>query len=181
MNIDEPRHTQGHSGTERGTIMVKEAPDYTASGVNLCNPDEVKEQIELLQGYQEQLRATREKISSLIPEELTKELDWFQWNVNDITKAIRLKVEEHGGYQDIKTETYALFQTRRTAEYHAQPFMERYEQAVPMVIENAINATALKGLIKGGMLSQDDLEEHGVIGYKETEAFILKIPDAPIV
>lgn len=156
---------------------MPEKKDYTKSGVNLCNPPEVKE---LIESYAQAVAASTKAddvVSKCIPDDIYDAQLACQETVDLARNALKIAVEEHGGYQDVDTETYALFLTRRTAQYHAKPFMERYEQAVPMVIESAINVTALKGLVKGGMLSEDDLIEHGVITYGESNAFILSLPE----
>ncbi len=166
--------------------MAKEAADYSASGVNLCNPPEVKEAIEALQEWKTRLAARESEVAKLIPEDLTKDRDWAAWQVEDLTKSLRAMIEKHGGYQDIETETYALFQTRKTAEYNTEALQAagdgqggyKYGRFFDLVIEQAINVNALKGQVKGGLIEQSELEVDGVITYKETQAFILKVPEA---
>ncbi len=151
--------------------------DYTNSAVDISNPPEVKAAIAELQEWKTRLAARDNDIAKLVSEDLAKDREWARWQVEDLTKALRAAIEEHGGYQDIETETYALFQTRKTPEYDAQVFTEKHPMAVQMVIEQAINKDALKGLIKGGILSEQDLIGEGVITYKETQAFILSLPE----
>ncbi|KKL98290.1 hypothetical protein LCGC14_1825910 [marine sediment metagenome] len=160
--------------------MAKEAPDYTASGVNLCNPPEVRELLDLYIVAQNQAWAAQEAIEAVIPEDLKEGNSAASVALGDARNALRAAVEEHGGYQDVGTETYALFQVRRTPQYSIVPFlgMKKYEQFVPLVVKNTIDPDALKGQIRGKLLTEAELVEDGVITYKETQAFILKVPEA---
>ena len=160
--------------------MAKEAPDYTASGVNLCNPPEVKELANRLSAARGELTKIQAEVEALVPESLDACLRAAAAVVDVLTNDIRAAVQEHGGYQDVDSETYALFQTRKTAEYSIVPFlgMKKYEQFVPLVVKNTIDPDALKGQIRGKLLTTEELEADGVITYKETQAFILKVPEA---
>ena len=154
-----------------------EKKDYTNSGVNLCNPPEVKLLIDHLHACKVALADINASIADAVPEGLRNAQAKWQKDIAETTAELRLEVEAYGGYQDIESETYALFQTRRTAQYDALMLAGGpYEKIVPMVIEETVNVNALKGLIKGGIVSQEDLERHNVITYKESQAFILSLP-----
>ncbi len=158
--------------------MAKEAPDYTASGVNLCNPPEVTGLLDRLVGAREEVGKVQAEIDALVPDSLAACLRAAASVVDALTNDIRAAVQEHGGYQDVGTETYALFQVRRTPQYNIVPFLgtKKYEQFVPLVVKNTIDPDALKGQIRGKLLTTEELEADGVITYKETQAFILKAP-----
>ena len=150
-----------------------EVKDYKDSAVNLCNPPDLKvklaelaEQEALLPMYEEELKEN----SSY------KSLKETEQAISDTQAQIRAMIETLGSYQDLKAGHYALKYRRVSKEYHAEKFAGNpYDQYRPAVIAEGINVQALNGLIKGKLLDEADLKQHGVITEKEGFAVIIKV------
>lgn len=153
-------------------MAEKKVADYKDSAVNLCNPPDLKvklaelaEQQALLPMYEEELKEN----SSY------KSLKETEQSISDTKAQIRAMIEALGSYQDIG-KAYALKSRRATKEYHADKFAGKpYDQYRPAVIAETINVQALNGLIKGKLLDEAELKQHGVITEKESFAIIIKV------
>lgn len=162
-----------------------EKKDYTASGVNLCNPPEVKDLIDQYREAEAKQAVLTAEMVALIPGRIRDGKKALSVELGEIEGRLREAIKEHGGYQDIDTETYALFSTRKTAEYHVGMFItapdangkSKYAKFIPLVVHDVIDPDALKGQIKGKLLTEAELVEDGVITYKESQAFILSLPE----
>jgi hypothetical protein len=150
----------------------KKNNDYSKTAVNLTNPPQVKELLDKLHGYQ----ALKENIEQEIPEELQKRLADVAKLIADTDKAIRSAIITYGSYQDVELGHYGVYQEVNTPEYHADCFVGReiYKDFEPVVIQPTINVKALEGLIKGNLLTEDNLREHGVITDKKTFKFVIR-------
>jgi len=137
------------------TEKTKKNPTYQA--VNQTNAPEVKEALDELRILKAQRETLNEKLKALAPE-LLESLEENTKLTTKQTSIIKDLIETHGSYQDTEAGEYALIYERKTPQYDAEAFETRYPQFVPAVIVKAVNADALKGLIKGGLLSQEDLE-----------------------
>jgi len=153
------------------TASEKKQPDYTSSAVKLCNPDEVKMELNIYLQLQIDAAELQEKL-----EKLPEYQEWAELTAKAVQQKTRVKeaVEQFGSYQDIENGVYALMQTRHTKVYHAEPFLEHFSKYAPAVVEQNINVKTLDGMIKGKVLQESELMEYGVITETETFAFILK-------
>ncbi len=160
----------------------KEAADYSESAVSLTNPAQVKELIDHLHACKVALAEIDASIAEAVPEVLRRSQAGWQKDIADSTAKLRDVVLEHGGFQDRETETYALYQRKRTAIYNVGPFkaLAQYAKFVPLVVKEAIDPDALKGQIKGKLLAIEELETDEVITYKVSESFILILPEVKV-
>jgi len=157
---------------------TKKNPTYQA--INQTNAPEVKAALDALYLYETELEKIREQIKAAIPE-LIERGDNLDRAIVAKKAEIKSLIQEHGSYQDVEAGEYALICERKTPQYNAQAFKYRYMQFAPAVIVDTVNADALKGLIKGGLLSQEDLEKQAagcdvatVITYKTTQITVIQ-------
>jgi len=127
--------------------------DFSESAVKLTNPDEVKELLEQL--------SAKEAILGNLKEELLKQskeiLDKISAKtslIDDTKKAIREAVEQHGSYQDLENERYAVF--------------------VELCIKETIDVQALKGQVKGKLITEEQLEDAGVLTWDTGYSFYVR-------
>jgi hypothetical protein len=153
---------------------VKANPDYTASAVDISNPQDT------VQAYADWLRCksllerAELEIEGKIPTELITARDAARKAVDLALKQLQDTVKMAGGLQDIENGHYALYQRKVTLEYDAVEFPKWYPNEAKLVIEPSINVTKLKGLIKGGLLNESTMKEQEIITAKETIVFIVK-------
>ena len=160
----------------------KEAADYSESAVSLTNPPEVRGALDYVLRCRAGLNRVEDEIAALVPDDLAnKEIDW-RHELSAAEAALKVEVETHGGYQDRGSQTYALMQKKRTPIYNVGPFkaLAQYAKFVPLVVKEAIDPDALKGQIKGKLLTKEELEKDEVITYRTTEAFILILPEVKV-
>lgn len=154
-------------------MAEKKVADYKDTAVNLVNPPKLKIALAELvkqQGnvefYEEQLREN----------DSYKALKEAEQSISDTKAQIRAMIDALGSYQDLKAGHYALKYRRVSKEYHADKFAGNpYDQYRPAVIAEAINVQALNGLIKGKLLDEADLIQHGIITEKENFAIVIKV------
>ena len=140
-------------------VKAKAPQDYTNSAVNLCNPEQLRQLLTELHARQKDL----EEASARIPQDIAVEIGRLGERVSDLQKKIRVAIDEHGSYQDIENGDYAVKYKRISKVYNADPFKEHYAKYVPAVVVETINAKALEGIIKGGLIEEADLKMHKVI------------------
>ena len=148
-------------------VETKKAPDYTNSAENLCNPQEVKELIDALHLEQ----ANLEKLQELIPTQLMSSIQAVRMNIDSITEQLKVAIEQLGSYQNIEAGHYAVKYCRMHKEYHVEPFKKHYPIYTSVVIAESINVKALEGLIKGGLLNEDELKHISVGVITETPQY----------
>jgi len=163
------------------TEQKKKNPVYQA--VNQTNAPEVKDALDELHVMQSDLESVKQDLMNCMPE-LYENMESLQRSVIKQTARIKELIQTHGSYQDAEAGEYALIYERKTPVYDAQAFKARYPQFIPAVIVEAVNPDALKGLIKGGLLKQEELEadalkENGlhanpVITYKTAQCTVIQ-------
>ena len=80
----------------------------------------------------------------------------------------------YGSYQDLDKGWYAVKQRKVSKSYNAEAFEKTYPQFAPAVIIKTVDTTKLNGLIKGGLLAEDDLVDVHIIKESESFAYIIK-------
>ena len=155
-------------------MTEKRNPDYTASAINLCNPDEVRLALIDLHEAQQKHQEYQAEADGLVPVALKLSIETWRDRAIELTSALKDAILKHGSYQNVEDGRYALQQLKRSPVYHVEPFKEHYEKFAGAVIEETINKKALEGLVKGKLVEQGDLEMHKVVTYDETRAFIIK-------
>ena len=157
------------------TTETKKNPDYSNSAVNL-----IETRPEVFGLIMDEYYLAEESKEELRKELETTEL--FKRWADACTRASSKKdevikaIEEYGSYQNIETGEYAIKQAKQSKHYNAKPFMEseNFLKYIPAVIEQSINVKALEGLVKGKLITEEELKETGVITTTETYAYIIK-------
>lgn len=154
-------------------MVEKKNPDYSASAVNLTNSDQINEQFELMQNQQSKLNEINKKIEDSIPEELKQSRHEIEERITDTVQGIRKLIDEHGSYQDIEKGWYAIKQRRESITY--QPILVRRllpDNVASLVLVESVDTKKLDGLIKGGIVTQEQAKACGEV--KETFAYIIR-------
>ncbi len=171
-------------------MATRANPDYTASAVKLTNPQSVNDLLFRLMIVETALNATRLQMDQVLQEHAIVETALnatrlqAEEAVAKLTWLVRTTIDSDGSYQDAEKGIYGVKQRKVSKEYDAQTFEARYPQFAPAVIIKAVNTAALNGLVKGGLLSEDELRLPSasagkVITEKESFAFIIKSGFAP--
>jgi hypothetical protein len=148
--------------------------DYSNSAENLTNPDRVKELLGRLKENNSKLVLLREQAEALIPENLQEDIRCMSELVNNLTQDIRQAVDESGSFQDLENGLYGIKQRKVSKSYDPASFKTAYPQFAPAVIVETINATALSGLIKGQLITEENLKTTGVLKETVSYAYIIK-------
>lgn len=151
-------------------------PDYTASGVKLVNPPEVKalldEWLVLKKAYDEahevlmKIRAEQ----SETPEEIRASEAWTL--LCNIAESLKQVVTEFGGYQDVEAGQYSLYQTRTQVSYDP----EKVKELIPTYADKiliGVDNNVLKGLLRGKLVTQEQVEDCAI--RKDSQRFVLEV------
>ena len=152
-------------------MAEKKNPDYSNTAVNLCNPEEVRNKLAELHIAQEQIKLFE---GALAENENFKEMKRYEQMVSDMTAQIKGMVDAQGSYQDTENGFYAVKYIRKSKVYHTDPFLEHYPKYAPAVVVQTINAKALEGLVKGGLIEEADLRMHKVFTEDISYAYVVK-------
>jgi hypothetical protein len=160
-------------------------PDYTASAVNLYReyqpgddnphtmPTEIVTQQERLTTLAALTRQLDEAVMRLgeTPEALA--LKAAQEALEDTVESreakelqdaiVKLKADiaitmKDFGYQDVERGWYALYQKRITDTYSPELVKANLPKQAPLLIEETVNKTAIEGLIKGKLITQEQAD-----------------------
>lgn len=148
--------------------------DYTKSAVNLCNPKEV----EVLLGKYAETRKVLDdlnaKAQALIPKEITDNIGLANEELNKLNGQIRQAIDQYGSYQDLVREIYGIKQRKISKSYDADRFDTAYPEYSKAVVIKAIDTVKLNGLVKGGLLVEDELRAKGVLKEAESYAYVIR-------
>ncbi len=162
---------------------TKKNTDYSASAVNLGQHAEVemayvsyKDTLADKQGIQNRIDALIEKLLGDNAEynELTRELGDIENRASQKYTELKNIIDSSGSWQDVENGYYAVKQRKESKSYLAEPFAKHFEKFAPMVIVPSVNTKALEGLIKGKLITEDELDNAGVIQRTESFAYIIK-------
>ncbi len=153
---------------------AKKYNDYSASAVNLCNPETVEVLITALSNITELRNALEEKAQALIPDEIKENLKKADDKITELQQQIKEAVDTHGSFQDLAIGWYAVKQRKVSKSYDASLLETAYPQYAPAVIIKAVDTTKLTGLIKGGLLDEAQLKAGNIIQEKESFAYVIK-------
>ena len=147
-----------------------EPTDYTKTAVNLTNPDEVRVALEHLHNLQSTVEMLKGELLGIPEYAYLKE---HEAKIAQLTIEIKEKVDTYGSYQKVG-EAYAVKYRRITNTYHAEPFVDNYIKYSPAVIEETVNVSEIKKLIKGGSLNEKELKDKGVIEENISYAYVVR-------
>ena len=148
--------------------------DYSASAVKMVNPPETHTLLGELKNLKADLLVLNEQVDALIPQELRDRIEICQKWIIEKEVDIRLAVDMFGSYQDLDKGWYAIKQRKVSKSYNAEKFEAIYPQYSPAVIIKAVDTTKLNGLIKGGLITNDELILHAITKETESFAYIIK-------
>ena len=145
-------------------------PDYTTSAVNLKNASILRE---FLLNRQVLVETQKELQAKLEATEIYRLIKDSGDVLADIDKSIKEAIEKEGSYQDVEAGMYAIKQRRESIIYKPELARQYLEsKALSLVLVEAVDAKALDGLVKGGIVKPEMARQCGEI--KETFAFIIK-------
>ena len=148
--------------------------DYSASAVKMVNPPETHTLLGELKNLKADILVLNEQVDALIPQELRDRIEICQKRIIEKEVDIRLAVDMFGSYQDLDKGWYAVKQRKISKSYNAEKFEAIYPQYSPAVIIKAVDTTKLNGLIKGGLITNDELILHAITKETESFAYIIK-------
>ncbi len=151
-------------------MTEKKNPDYSASAVMLTNSPCIKPSLDL---YHKLLIERGEFEMLLEDAPYYKELQRVNKEIADCTASIKVLIDEQGSYQDVVLGEYAVKQRRESMTY--QPGLVRQYLPVqyhPVLMVESVNAKALEGLLKGGLITPEQARQCGEV--KEAFAYIIK-------
>lgn len=148
--------------------------DFTESAVKLVNPPEVKELLEKLSDEQVAL----DRLELLIKESNSEVYDRIleqRIKLADLQTAIREAIEEHGSYQSLDDERYGVKYARKTAIYgNLASFKKNFPKFVELCIKETIDVSALKGQVKGKLITEEELERTKVLTWDTGYSFYVR-------
>lgn len=153
--------------------MDKKAPDYSNSA-DIVNPPEVYELLCKLHEEQKNLE-DQELDLRFENKNLMAQIDLSKQVVDNLTAEVKKAVEAFGSFQDMEEGLYAVRYRRMSKSYHVEPFKHFYPNYVPAVVVETINVKALEGLVKGGLLTEDNLKNPDVSVITETPTYAFYI------
>ena len=145
--------------------------DYSQSAINLCNPEEVGRLLEQLRQAQEDLGVFQKQLDEA-NKELVALLHDQSDKVTGLTNQIKESVEQYGSYQDLEASLIAVKQRKVSKTYDAAKFKALFPKFADAVIEEAINVNALKGLLKGNLIGEEELKPATI--ERESFAYIIR-------
>ena len=143
--------------------------DYSKNAVNLCNPVEV---LDLLMEYKE-VKKTIADLEEKLTQESTvyRALKQREQDIQIVDGLLRAAIDKFGSYHDSNTDLVAIKQRRIRKAYDARRFSELFPQFAPAIIEQTVNVPSLYGLIKEGLLSEEEIAP--CVSESETFAYII--------
>lgn len=140
-------------------MAEKKNPDFSKTAVNLKNPPQVKALLYKLHEAQ----AIQEKLLGQIPLKLKREIEVAKKNIAELTPQIKSAIEQFGSFQDVKAGVYGVCYKSPVKHYHTKALEEHFPKLVLLVIKEVLDTAELQKLIRGKVVSEDELLDHGVI------------------
>lgn len=148
--------------------------DYSKSAVKLCNPPEVEKLIAKWQSEGNDIRILQEQIDKCVPQELKDRMEIATKYHNETYDALKKAVDDYGSYQDLEANQFAVKQRKISKSYDAENFKTHFALYAPAVIIESIDVPKLNGLVKGNLISEEQLKNKNVLTESETFAYIIK-------
>ncbi len=154
--------------------MPNKPKDFTASAVKLTNAIEVEELLKKLAAEETTLKALELELSESNGP-LVGKIAGQKAEVAGLQLAIREAVEEHGSYQDQENERYAVKYERKTAVYGNLPsFKKNFPKFAELCIKEVLDVNALKGQVKGKLITEEELEKAKILTYDTGYSFYVR-------
>jgi hypothetical protein len=139
--------------------MPKSNPDYSNSCKNLTNAQTT--QIALLT-WRERLAALADveaAIEESVPADLRSLRDECTKALDAARESLKAFIDADGSYQDTLAGHYAIKQSKNATIYHPDQCRTAIPQFAAAVIEETVNPDKIKGLLKGGLITEADVEK----------------------
>ena len=138
-------------------MTEKKFPDYSASAVNLTNPQVLEVAMAAYRYELAKMADIEVQIKAAIPQALSDILDQQGRVLADMSKAIHGLIDQFGSYQNIELGIYAVKQRRESTSYTVEGCRKAIPQFAPAVIEEYVNDKKVEGLLKGGLITKEDV------------------------
>lgn len=135
--------------------QTKKQPDYTKSAVSITNDPSVEPLLANRRLLQSEINALAVQLKEAPGYQVYIE---SQRRLAELDQAIRDAIEKVGGYQDIAAGLYALLQRRVTITYNPGTIRDCIPNYAEAVIEEVVNVAKIKGLLKGGLISEEKVK-----------------------
>ena len=137
---------------------VKANPDYTNSAEKLTQAPEVKALLEKWEArLQEGGVALKEWMKIQEEHPLYKKWQDILFGGTALNLELRAAIDKHGGYQDVEKGEYALKMISYSTIYLIPKIKEHIKDFADKIIIEAVNEKALKGLVKGELVTKEQL------------------------
>lgn len=159
------------------TEIKRKNTDYSNSAVKMCNPATIQTALHGLALLESELASIQEEIKNYIPAELMNQEAGVQMAIESTKNLIKGMIDSDGSYQDLSAGWYAVKQRKVSRSYNPTAFERNYPEFASAVIVKAVDTVKLNGLIKGGLLNEDNLKnpDVGVITETESYSYIIKV------
>jgi len=154
--------------------MEKKNTDYSASAVNLTNPETVASYLTIYHTDCQSLADLQAQAAACVPPDLQAKIRDYQQSLTNAQQYLRTLIDSDGSYQDIERGIYAVKQRKVSISYNPQILRGKHPAEAALVIEEMVNGTKLAGLIKGGLLDLATLKAEGSSKETETFTYIIK-------
>jgi len=154
-------------------VKEKKVADYSKSAENLVNPSEVKELLNQLHQKEKDKEEFEVELKEQCADLVLSIADTGQ-AITELQKQIKEAVEQFGSYQDLEAGDYAVKYRRVSKSYDAEEFAQFFDKFAPAVIIQTVNEKALEGLIKGGLITEQELKNTGVLKEDTKYAYVIR-------
>ena len=157
--------------------MPSSNPDYSASAVNLKNPESVEALLKMLKKSENDLLKAEETLAGLPEYNAVMDARAVVANVED---EIRTIVEKEGSFQDPDRGIYAVKQRKVTMIYSVALVKSRLPELAGDIIkiEESVDKKAIESLIKDGFTTQEAVDQCG--RPRESFQFIIETGDLEV-
>lgn len=147
-------------------------PDYSDSAPDLTNAPEVKGLFDEWLEKDKAASALSVQLNIELKENPTQKALLEAEEVAGTAKAsLEAAIVEFGGFQDVEQGLYALQQVRKLTTYDPNKIRKYIPEYADKILVQ-VDATRLKGLIKGGLVTQEQVAKCSEV--KETKRFVIE-------
>lgn len=159
--------------------MPKYGTDYTKTALELKNPLEVRDLLLAWGKAHTEFQLAEEALQATIKgstEDIVR--NETAATLAKAHEAVREAVGRAGSYQDIAEGLYALQQSRTSINYDAAKVRTEMPKFAEAVIIEGVDTTKMNGLIKGGLVTDAEVERV-IIRTDLAPAYIIDVVEKP--
>jgi hypothetical protein len=154
-------------------MVEKKNSDYKDSAIKLENNPKLAEMLNALYELQESERIQQGAIQAFIPEEAVANLRNCRVQIEQLKAEIKTAMDSLGSYQNIEKGWYAIKQSRSSIVYSVENCRKFIPDFAKAVIDESVNEDKIKGLLKGKLITQEDVDKFSK-KVSDSPAFIIK-------